>query len=191
MIHSLKLRKRGKNYRMVVKLNVSKAYECMEWDFLHHMLKCFGFHPKWIGWILQCVTTVSYSTQINRPSFDIRRLGLRGLVVSMHGPSVSYLLFVNDSILFSHASMEEARIIKQNLEQYSRASGKSINLNKSSLVFSPNTPMNIKQQKQAFNFLVERMDGKLSGWKEKLLSKGGKEVLIKAVCSTIPVYAMV
>lgn len=56
---------------MAVKLDVSKAYKCMEWDFLHYMLKRFGFHLKWIGWILQCLTMVSYSIQINghRSSF--------------------------------------------------------------------------------------------------------------------------
>lgn len=55
-------------------------------------------------------------------SFAIRRLGLRGLAVSRHGPLVSHL-FVDDSILFSNASVEEAMIIKQTLEQYSRESG--------------------------------------------------------------------
>lgn len=34
------------------------------------------------------------------------------------------------------------------------------------------------------------MDDKFSGQKKKLLSKGGKEILIKIVCSTIPIYAI-
>lgn len=37
-IHSLNQRKNGKNYGMALKLDVSKAYEYVEWSFLQHML---------------------------------------------------------------------------------------------------------------------------------------------------------
>lgn len=47
-----------------------------------------------------------------------------------------------------------------------------------------------KSKCQSFNYLKERIEKKYMSWKEKFLSKGGKEVLIKAISSTILVYAM-
>jgi hypothetical protein len=41
-----------------------------------------------------------------------------------------------------------------------------------------------------FQFLVDRICKRISGWKEKLLSTGGKEVLSKAIAHAIPSYAM-
>ena len=38
--------------------------------------------------------------------------------------------------------------------------------------------------------LKERLDNKLSKWKEKMLSQAGNEVLIKAVAQEIPTYTM-
>lgn len=42
----------------------------------------------------------------------------------------------------------------------------------------------------SFNFLEDRIWKKIQRWLEKLLSVGGKEVLIKSVVQAIPVYSM-
>ena len=41
-----------------------------------------------------------------------------------------------------------------------------------------------------FTYLKERVWKQIQGWKEKLLSKVGKETLIKAIAQAIPSYAM-
>lgn len=47
-----------------------------------------------------------------------------------------------------------------------------------------------RSKKQALTWVKERIQSKLSGWKEKLLRQAGKDVLIKAVIQSMPVYAM-
>jgi len=47
-----------------------------------------------------------------------------------------------------------------------------------------------RSKKQVFAVLKERVGQKLKGWKGKLLSMGGKEILIKAVAQAIPIYTM-
>lgn len=90
------------------------------------------------------------------------------------------------------------------LRKYGRLSGHVVNFSKSSVVFSPNTsvedrvmvceklqvqeagspgkylgmPMCVgKAKSEVFGFLNDRIDGKLQGWCNKALSKGGKLVL--------------
>jgi hypothetical protein len=41
-----------------------------------------------------------------------------------------------------------------------------------------------------FKFIRDRIWSKVKGWREKILSAGGKEVLIKSVAQAIPVYSM-
>ena len=47
-----------------------------------------------------------------------------------------------------------------------------------------------RSKKQIFAEIREKVGKKLAGWKGKLLSMGGKEILIKAVAQAIPSYAM-
>ena len=47
-----------------------------------------------------------------------------------------------------------------------------------------------RNKRNSFNSIKEKLAKKLLGWKEKLLSKAGKEILIKAVAQTIPTYMM-
>lgn len=47
-----------------------------------------------------------------------------------------------------------------------------------------------RSKAEAYTFLVEKAMGKMQGWKNKLISLGGKETLIKSVVQGIPTYAM-
>ena len=47
-----------------------------------------------------------------------------------------------------------------------------------------------RSKTQVFSILKERIGQKLASWKGKLLSMGGKEILIKAMAQVIPTYTM-
>nr|XP_023892305.1 uncharacterized protein LOC112004310 [Quercus suber] len=102
------------------------------------------------------------------------------------------------------------------LEVYGKCSGQQINKNKTTIFFSKSTsketknhikialdvpeimqyekylglPTQGRHKKASFNFIKERVWKKLQGWKEKILSQAGKEILIKAVVQAIPTYTM-
>ena len=47
-----------------------------------------------------------------------------------------------------------------------------------------------RSKKHTFRALKEKLDNKLSGWKEKPIFQASKEVLIKAVAQALPTYTM-
>ena len=47
-----------------------------------------------------------------------------------------------------------------------------------------------RNKNASFNYIKEQVWKKLQGWKEKLLSQVGREILIKAVGQVIPTYTM-
>jgi len=64
-LHTMNTRMRGKKGYMAVKLDMSKAYDRLEWVFLEKMMRKMGFTEQWIQLIMNCVSIVSYSVLIN------------------------------------------------------------------------------------------------------------------------------
>ena len=132
-------------------------------------------------------------------------------------PMVTHLFFANDSLLFCRENDQECHKLIEILELYDAASGQKVNVEKSSVFFSHNTPqekkcavLNIlgpmqdtrhgkylglpsiigRSKTEVFAELKEKVGRKLVGWKGKLLSIGGREILIKAVAQAVPTYTM-
>jgi hypothetical protein len=142
---------------------------------------------------------------------------INGIAIAQNAPKVSHLFFADDSIIFCRAKKEEAIQLKAIFDEYQRISGQQINMSKSEMTFSPNIqqaikndfkeflpltitstiakylgmPTQIGHSKQAgFNYIMDRIQKKLKGWKERCLSFAGRSTLISAVIQAIPTYLM-
>ena len=56
----------GKIGEMGVKLDMSNAYDRVEWDCFEKLMGKMGFHEKWVNIMMRCIWFVSYSIKINR-----------------------------------------------------------------------------------------------------------------------------
>jgi hypothetical protein len=65
LTHFLKNKRSGNDYYVALKLDMSKAYDRIEWHFLHSMMHKLGFDERWINLIMQCVSSVSYRIRVN------------------------------------------------------------------------------------------------------------------------------
>ena len=65
MLHALRTNSRGREKRMAIKTDMSKAYDRLEWDFISAVMKNMGFSDTWIEWIMRCVSLVKYHDLFN------------------------------------------------------------------------------------------------------------------------------
>lgn len=53
------------NGAMAIKLDISKAYDRVEWRFINNIMQKMGFCDKWHSWIYECISSVNYLVLIN------------------------------------------------------------------------------------------------------------------------------
>jgi hypothetical protein len=249
-LHTMDKKMKGKKCYMTLKLDMSKAFDRVEWDFFEAIMRKLGFADRWVQLLMTCVRTVSYSILINGQPYGTFTLtkGLRqgdplspyffilcveglssllqhaernrmitGLLIVRGGLRLNHLFFVDDSLLFCKANINEWTNIQEILSAYEKASGQKLNRENTSMFFSRNTRVETKQyildvarvnstthfekylglpaligrsKTAAFSGLQGRIWGRMHGWKEKFLSQAGKEALLKVVIQAIPTYSM-
>ena len=84
------LHKKKKQQALFIKLDISRAFDCVGWQYLLEVLTALGFSTKWRNWISSILGTSSSRIIINgRTTQNIKHAkGLR------HGDPLSSLLFI-------------------------------------------------------------------------------------------------
>jgi hypothetical protein len=77
VIHSLKS---THTPGMLIKLDLSKAFDHLSWQYMHSLLSTFGFSRDWIQWIMKLTSSAFFSILVNgvpsqpfSPSIGIRQ----------------------------------------------------------------------------------------------------------------------
>lgn len=148
---------------LLCKLDMEKAYDHVNWDFLDYILSIMRFGAKWRNWIFYCIRSVNCSVLVNGcPTSYFRSFrGLRQgdplspllfIIVSkvlsrmikraedVYLPGfvvgrgvVESLMFADDTMIFCDASETQVSILRCILCCFEAVSGFKINLGKSEL----------------------------------------------------------
>jgi hypothetical protein len=86
-LHSIKTKN---SKALILKLDLKKAFDCIDWDFLRLILTQSSFSHSMIKWIMSCVVSENFSILVNGESSSFFRSG-RGL---WQGCPLSPLLFI-------------------------------------------------------------------------------------------------
>lgn len=65
ILHKLRGKRSGKNGYCALKVDMSKAYDRVSWDFIDLMMRKTGFPVSMINTVMECISSVRYSVKIN------------------------------------------------------------------------------------------------------------------------------
>ncbi|CAN1783042.1 hypothetical protein LINPERHAP1_LOCUS16137 [Linum perenne] len=149
---------------------------------------------------------------INQSAFQGR---IKGIKLSRFCHVLHHVLFADDTVLFGSATISEAKNIMLVLNRYCQVSGQAINVLKSSILFSTNTPDLLKNtiafefgvnvsypignyigvpaewgltKKNTFRYMLDRLTAKACSWQSSLLSHAGRSIMIKSILQALPSY---
>lgn len=78
LMHTLRRRNSGRKGWLALKLDMSNAYDRVEWKFLRRMQEKLGFCSRWITLVMTCISTAQFSFLVNgEPIGDVK--SYRGL----------------------------------------------------------------------------------------------------------------
>ncbi|RVW31409.1 LINE-1 reverse transcriptase-like [Vitis vinifera] len=201
-------KKEGKK-GLICKLDIEKAYDNVNWQFLMRVMEKMGFGLS--GGSGYGAASRLLNSQLEGGYISGCRIQRgRGQAVT-----ISHLLFAEDAIVFCEARKDDMTFLSWILCWFEAASGLRINLDKNEIIpigeveeilemavelgckvgQLPSTylglPLGVPNKVgYVWDGVEERMRWKLALWKRQYISKGGRITLIKSTLASMPLYQL-
>ncbi|XP_074301022.1 uncharacterized protein LOC141632369 [Silene latifolia] len=114
--------------KCLIKVDIKKAFDSLQWNFIANMLKGFGFAQKFADWALGCITSPWHlRTLCTHPNVS-------------HHPKCSrinltHLIFADDLMIFTRGDAPSVQVIQKVLQQFVGFSGLHANIEKTNIYF--------------------------------------------------------
>ncbi|XP_074304662.1 uncharacterized protein LOC141639430 [Silene latifolia] len=154
-----------------MKVDLKKAYDSVEWEFIRQMLYALDFLHQMIQWIMECITTPWFNLSLNGSNFGYFQ-GKRGIRQ-------------DDLLMFCRGDKHSICTILRAFATFSRASGLGSERG-TSLSGILESPLSYKRMAVGdCSRLVEMVVMIIRGWGARKLSYAGRLVLVQAVLSQL------
>ncbi|KAH0769685.1 hypothetical protein KY290_013666 [Solanum tuberosum] len=179
---------RGGN--MVIKLDMTKAYDRVSWSFMCLALRKMGFSENWIHIIYSFLSNNWYSVIINGGIYGFFKSS-RGL---RQGDPLSPSLFILSVELLSHllTGLQTKIGYKGFYMSVNGPQIKHLTFADDTIIFCNGDKRYLKMNTviSYYNDIVKKVTSKIRGCHSKLLSPGGRAILIRHVLLTLPTHLL-
>eukprot|EP00253_Pinus_taeda_P019806 PITA_19806 len=101
----------------VLKIDLQKAYDCLDWGFIRCLLAKIGLRAEMISWIMACIEGVKYAININGIPSPFFHAG-RGLRQGCLLAPIIFILAMNSLSLHINKAMDDQRCIHIKISQH-------------------------------------------------------------------------
>ncbi|XP_019181672.1 PREDICTED: uncharacterized protein LOC109176732 [Ipomoea nil] len=108
---------------------------------------------------------------------------IHGVRVARGAPAITHLFFTDDSLLCFRANQQETLKVKES---------NNLGVNEATdLGRYLGLPSALGRSKtESFRYVEEKVQERIGSWQNKLLSRAGKEVLLKSIAQAMPIFTM-
>ncbi|XP_059064768.1 uncharacterized protein LOC131856848 [Cryptomeria japonica] len=140
----------------------------------------------------------------------------KGVQIAARVNPLTHLQFADDTFLAGDVLAREARVIKETLDMYEKASGQKVNWSKSEIFFFNTKPCKQREicrilgmkvgflpgkylgipffgganKSDLWKNLIDSCINRMDGWKSRWLTSIGRILMLRSIVSAIPIFSM-